>query len=388
LKELEGQQGLTPFQQFSRLSSIPGITPQMIQSGAELLRQQGMLGSLNKGGGQGERKPDFSDIRNEPLPPNAQQKPKSVTTPKGVKATVDQYIPMSTQEKQKLADDLHKQNPGLYPDFNSAIGAAEQIDKENQSRNIAEQNQRKGQQDVQSTVLKELEDRSNTLGKNLGVNLPGNVFADLQDKAIAEINKGEKSEKEIAADYGKEIDKIMRQYADVKAVGDLGIIGKPRQAAATFKRLQKEFAERDDTKNLAEQMQVYNGISPMLSYSLAQPISEHPEIVKNLKSIPKLKAVETIAETVYPDSIEKTKEIAPKLASLLKNSDASPLAIAQELKKKGYDPTTFLDYLSENKGVDKLDLRPSQVDQLTKETDYLIGPLNDIWLSQWTGLGE
>ena len=56
LKELEGQQGLTPFQQFSRLSSIPGITPQMIQSGAELLRQQGMLGSLNKGGGQGERK--------------------------------------------------------------------------------------------------------------------------------------------------------------------------------------------------------------------------------------------------------------------------------------------------------------------------------------------
>jgi len=42
---------------------------------------------------------------------------------------------------------------------------------------------------------------------------------------------------------------------------------------------------------------------------------------------------------VYPDSIKKTEEIVPKLAKKLAGTDASPLAIAYELKKRGYDPT-------------------------------------------------
>jgi hypothetical protein len=37
LEALGQQQGLTPFQQLGRLATLPGVTPQLIQSGAELL---------------------------------------------------------------------------------------------------------------------------------------------------------------------------------------------------------------------------------------------------------------------------------------------------------------------------------------------------------------
>jgi hypothetical protein len=49
LKDLSESQGLSPFQQFSRLASLPGATPQMIQSGSELLRQQAQGNAYKRG---------------------------------------------------------------------------------------------------------------------------------------------------------------------------------------------------------------------------------------------------------------------------------------------------------------------------------------------------
>ena len=37
LYQLGNQQGLSPFQQFSALASLPGVSPQIIQSGTDLL---------------------------------------------------------------------------------------------------------------------------------------------------------------------------------------------------------------------------------------------------------------------------------------------------------------------------------------------------------------
>lgn len=68
LKSLSDQQGLTPFQQFSALASIPGITPQMIQSGAELLKQQGIRNAYKRGGASGQ---EFQE-QNPQVSPNLQ----------------------------------------------------------------------------------------------------------------------------------------------------------------------------------------------------------------------------------------------------------------------------------------------------------------------------
>jgi len=52
LSKIGKDKNLSPFEQFAQLSSIPGITPQMIQSGSELLKQQGMRDSYRGRGRQ------------------------------------------------------------------------------------------------------------------------------------------------------------------------------------------------------------------------------------------------------------------------------------------------------------------------------------------------
>ncbi len=56
LKNLgKNNDGLTPFQRFAELSSIPGITPQMIQSGGDLLRHEGIRNAYGNRNGQNNR---------------------------------------------------------------------------------------------------------------------------------------------------------------------------------------------------------------------------------------------------------------------------------------------------------------------------------------------
>lgn len=62
-------QGMTPFQRFAKLSGIPGITPQAIQSGAELLRQEAIRNSFRNQPGQGggpSASPQQTGIPNQP----------------------------------------------------------------------------------------------------------------------------------------------------------------------------------------------------------------------------------------------------------------------------------------------------------------------------------
>jgi len=55
LEKLANQKDLTPFQQFAGLVSQPGSTPQIVQSGTELLRQQARGKALTEFQGQGSQ---------------------------------------------------------------------------------------------------------------------------------------------------------------------------------------------------------------------------------------------------------------------------------------------------------------------------------------------
>jgi hypothetical protein len=49
IEQLSKEKGLTPFQQLGRLASLPGVTPQLIQSGGELLKNQSTFEGLGRG---------------------------------------------------------------------------------------------------------------------------------------------------------------------------------------------------------------------------------------------------------------------------------------------------------------------------------------------------
>ena len=60
----------------------------------------------------------------------------------------------------------------------------------------------------------------------------------------------------------------------------------------------------------------------------------------------------------------------------------SPLAIAHELEKKGYDPVVWKEYLN-NSGINVTD---EQRDQIKKPQPTFHGFLNDLWFDSISGV--
>ena len=84
------------------------------------------------------------------------------------------------------------------------------------------------------------------------------------------------------------------------------------------------------------------------------------------------------------DASFETLQIAPRLADSL-GQKGSPLAVAYELEKKGYDPGVWLEYIDKNRK--NLKLSEAQGRQLDKPNS-ITGTLNDWWLSSWSGIEE
>lgn len=370
LKELGEKKDQTPFQQFASLAGIPGITPQMIQSGSELLRQQGMLNSLDS---NKKAQPDFSNINNQPLPPSAQQEPtQSITTPEGVEATIKPYIPMTTQQKQQLAIDLHRQNPGLYPDFNTASAAAERIDQENQAINSAKQTQRKGEQDVQNTIRSELDN----LRKSSNSKIPDNVYQKLENEALEAVKNGGKDETSASKDVAKKFDAISREYDSVQGLGNWTLpLQNPKEVNRSLSSLREDFKKRNDLENFADTLVGSNGLSYPKAYWTAYDVKDTPVLAKDINSLPKINMTRT------EDPEYETNKIAPRLAKAM-GKEGSPLAVAEELRMRGYDPNVWLDYVGRNKR--ELDLSERQVRELSKTSNWLPN-LNDLWFFLGSG---
>ncbi len=379
--------GLTPFQRYSKLLSIPGITPQGIQSGAELLRQEGINQALiNRGQGSNQGNP-YAALE-KPSASNQNQAPgtPSVTTTNPIEATTKPYIPKDYNQLIDRAGQLARENPALYQgDPQKAIDAAIQEDQQNQNINKAYQSQRQGQQDVQTRIENEFQNRA----KSLNAEVPGTVFNEIRDKAIDAVNSGQFTEKQAADKYGKEIDAVSRAYKSLDTVGNWTMLSRsPSENKRELKSVRENFKERNDLENLADTYISKNGLSPSKAYYLAYPSTEVKELNNTLVKLPELKNSISYKkgfpspEFNEEDIRKKTLEIAPKIAKSM-GKDGSPLSVSEELQSKGYDPQTWLDYLNKNRK--SLDLTERQARELAKPRNFFPS-LNDNWLFFMSGL--
>lgn len=386
LKELEGQKDLSPFQQFSRLAAIPGITPQMIQSGSDLLRQQARGQALaHQQSMQNQPRPSpFPTQTNKGTPTNL---PPSITKGNILERVQEGYIPPTQDEIFEEAGRRYNENPALYGnDPNKAIEAAEVAASREQAINEAYTKQHEKLSHIQDNVVQRLKQQSD----RLGVQIPNDTYSTIEDEAV-QATKPKKdggqglTEQQAMKKYGKKLDDISRQYAKIGEItGGWAITGRsPSNTLRSLKGLQKEFAERKDTNNLALNLISDASITPKLAYSIAQPIYDVPEANKILKELPKLPTLKPLSKFI-PLTTEETLEASEKLAPLLsKYENLSPLAIAYELEKKGYDPDAWLQYVTDNKK--KLNLRERQANQLDTPNN-LFEPWNDWWLRAFTGI--
>lgn len=392
LKDFEkNYQGLTPIQQLTKISSIPGITHQMIQSFTELAKQQAQGQALNS-----RNQTDQPSESPKKFPENPSDKkqgnepPKSITTKEPVKATIENYIPKTYDQILDRAGQLYNSNPGLYKnDANNAIQAATQEDSQNQSINQAQQNKRKTQQDVQSRVQSELKDQAS----KAGVKIPDNVYSQIEDDAIDSVNSGEMTELEAAKHYKKELDSISRDYQVLKTIGTGKLISTtPSSNKKSIKSVRDKFDERDDLENFTDTLVAENGLTyPKASY-LGYPISKNKELNNHFARLKDI-GNKTSFEKGYPehtstsgeDRIIKTMGEALKILPLIKPTD-SFFAISEELASRGYDPEVAMDYFDKNRKKVK-GLTAVQNREFEKPRSF-VPSIDDLWMFYFSGLDK
>lgn len=397
LQAFEQEHGtLNPIQQLARLSSIPGITPQMIQSFSDLARQQGMAKSLEKSNTP-EQNPyaqNFFGGQSPAASPQESQVP-SITSGGLVSQNQKGYIQPTTAERDAMGAQVFTANPARFQnDPNKALAYVDKEVEIQKDRDLERQKLAERQQGIQDNVVSRLKQQSG----NLGVQIPSNIYSAIEDEAIRSVlptdqGGGGRSEQQAIKEYGKKLDEVSRDYKDLDAMSGAALIGnKSGESLRSINSLQKRFKSRNDTENFADILMSKNNISPMMSYAIADKVSDFPDLNKAINRIPVRKDInESLGLTRFGVTLplftdyqakEKTREISPGLMKAM-GQDGSPLAVAYELEKKGYDPQEWLNYLNEH----EKEWNPT-VKQLrqTSKPQPLVRGLSDYWMSSFTGM--
>lgn len=377
LKNLENQPNLTPAQRYGRLLTLPGMTPQGLQGYSDIIRQEMRGKALGETGPKPSPFPEKSvkeQAQNSEIPSLTQEKPFEEAQ-KG-------YIPPTQEEIYQIAGEQYNSNPALFGnDPDKAIAWAQEKANREQQINQAYQTKHKNLSDIQDNVVKRLQAHSTRLGAN---KVPANTYSKIEDRAIQDTkpkNEGGRglTEQQAMKEYGEELDKVSRDYSAVDALGNWGIVGRPASnTLANLKALQKKFETRGDTENFADTLVAENGLSNPMAYSIAQPVSREKLLNNAISKLPQVHL------TKSEDPVYETSLIAPKLAKSL-GEKGSPLAVAHELKQKGYDPNAWLDYVDDHR--EELKLMDWQGRQLDKARN-LLPTWNDWWLGAWSGINQ
>lgn len=398
LQELGKQQNLDPWQAFTGLASIPGALdrPQLIQSGAELLRQRAKNQSFgNQQGQPGGIQPTFPERKQEMnQKSDAASNIPSITKQNDLEAIQKGYVePLQQQKETEAAQDFNARPAFFDNDPQKALAYTEKKYADLRQRASDIESRHSKLTAIQDNIISRLNQHSTRLGNNA---VPANVYSKIEDEAINSalpVKHGGRglSEHQAMKEYGEKLEKIAAEYANVRSIGDLGLLNRSSsETLRNLKSLQKNFESRDDTRNLAKHLIADSGLSPSLSYSIADPIYALPDLNKEVSQIPNLSrksvALELNDPVAMQDIRDKTLEVSKKLAPFLKKHErASPLSISRALEKKGYDPKVFLEYVEDNR--DELNLKPNQTEQLGIPETFL-GRINDWWLKDFSGFDE
>lgn len=389
LKELGEQKDQTPFQQFSALASIPGITPQMIQSGSDLLRQQAKGQALASMGQQQQpAAPKFPKAPASAKPNEGASQVPSITKGSLLEELQEGFTPRSEDEKFQAAGQKFNENPAFYGnDPQKAIDYENQVDETEGKKFQLKEAQYNRLSDIQKNVTKELQGQY----ERLKGDIPATLYSRIEDDAIQATSPRSEggrglSEQQAKKEFGEKMDEASKDFAKIKEITGWrgwGIAGRPADdTLRSLKGIQKKMEDADQTEEYAQTLIADGQLTPNFSYSIAQPVNKVPALNSFLKNLPEGNRQETLAETVF--DIPATVKIAPSLASIVKqDKKASPLAVAYELQKKGYDSGTFLQYLVDH--ADELNLTTRQARQAATAQNIQT-PWNDWWLSSFSGI--
>lgn len=413
---------LSPSQFLAKAAGTYGISPQMVQSFGQLSQQQARGQALIQSQQEQTKQQQqqalekFSNPNASPVPQKQSQEAPSVTKGRHLEEIQKGYIPPTLEERRQTAGDRYRQSPARYN--NDPQMALDEVDKEvaiNQERNAAHEQQHKRLTETQDNAVNRLKAHAS---EKLGLkNIPANVYSDIEDEFIEDIRPKSEggrglTEQEAIKKRGKELEDIDRDYVELASVGNWGVNSrKSSDTLFSLKAIQKKMAKRGDTENMADTLVTKNNLSPSKAYAVSQPIYDTPELNEIFKNLKPYKGDSNVEfekgkESFSLDRLNKIIEnqldfkmnaSVPSLDAsesadvkdlklhkkLLKSlgKEGSPLAVGYELKRLGYNPDSWMNFLLKNSD----DLTVKQMRQLEKSNSYF-GTLNDMWLDAFTGV--
>ncbi len=360
LEEIGQRKDQTPFQQFAGLAGVPGITPQMIQSGSELLKQQGIRNSyanMAKGGqqepqqGQMQNGPSLNDVQfgnmpqkqssqngeipqgnyppgepqivdKNPLSPELQ--PRARFTPEQYYQTVarigSQNPHLTNPEIQDLANQEEERYMKAPEDYVAQQEALEKT-QEKTNKEIEKQIRKKLHIAEDQPIFSKLPGESqNRVERGVAKDLRSNPQATLKDLVNTWTDRALNNEKQKT-----ELKNLANRSFDEK-------LFRPGENLEKLKSIAKSFHEFGNSEEYYNTLRSDFGLSPEGAASIAYPLSKNAE-----------NYIGKISPSNESNISENTIKYANNLGDYLTKGD-SVLSVAKHIREKDpfFDIKTFL----------------------------------------------
>ena len=402
LKELGNKKGLTPFQQFSELASQPGITPQMIQTGGELLKQQQIRNAYKNRANrltQTEEQPQNQQFQQNQVSPLsaiqfAQTPGQLQRTPQGQQPTIPQNVPR--EQEAQANPPAASQNPlqqqfipsgpwtqnhqeqaineafdrGFATNFDEAAQYAnqqKQIFESTPEKYRAQLEYKKGvDAEVDALFDKNLETRLQKEGKETYADLTGDMQLNLKKQARNAVATGKMTPEQSAEYYTKKSLDLVKAKGRAKEIANRDIFDRilPDKKEEALKNLihvgktYKDLGSSEEYYNfLRDRTQDESGILGLAGFGTQNGMGLSPGGAAIIAYPRSPKVQEFIKGTrIAPKNIrlargvaEDTRAFAEGLINRM-SPDDSFLAIARQMKQQDpeFDEYAFFDYLREN----------------------------------------
>lgn len=398
-------QNLTPMQQLARLSAIPGITPQTIQSFSDLAKQQQQRASFERAAGRGtppmpQASPGMQDIQfgqsqqraqvpqqqqpppqqpgvTQRLPEQPYQPQPQIVTEQPIAEKSLPRLPWTPQQRNERISQYGRQ--GFTPD------QAQQLAADDEARDLAEpgvHEKRLEQQESKQKSAREELDRQ--LQQKLQKDKEG-IFKDITGEWKTNLERSmerdlrlhpDMSVTDAANKWSKEALELAEgktQFAKTAATTGIESLGKGKQTLNKLKTYSELFKKTGNEKEYKNLLISQMGLSPQGAAYVAYDLSP------NVKSyIPKIKS----SAKTHPQ--ENAIKVATELGDKITPQD-SILAIVRNIKDHDpfFDETAFFGQLRED--MHDLGLTNTQITEIAEGEDAKKRTWGDILVFPWFG---
>jgi len=372
LRQLEQEKNLSPMQFYTRAISLPGVTPQMVESLATLAKEQNIRQAYQGIGRKGEQRPaqevrrpeqprndEFAaqnapNIKNENVPPQTiEGAEKNPLREEAIPRT-----PWDFKRKIQAMNENWEDNPGLTREEN------ERLVTDQESRELARPAAEQAIDTYQKAQRQELQTAINDkLALKLQKDKEG-LFQDLTGEYLDNLYRG--AERDLRTSKNKNVEDIAHKWSEkglnlAKTKTELdrqkadenifSVIANKNEYRNKLKEAQKIFAEANNLEEFHKILQNDFNLSNQGSASIAYPLT--PEVKKIIDS------------TKFKPNVHDSREKAIQIEKAIRPQD-SLQAIAWHLRQKDpfFNQNEFFDQLREDR--DFLGLTETQSRELRR----------------------